>query len=159
MRFCRVGGGGAKAFGTLWLRCVWGLRPVGWVHWWGWQVVRVQRCLRGLPRVRVDLGGLVTSVVGVVAVRIWFLGGEGAALGGRPGSGVGRPVGVADSPGGGAVRAYGAAGTTITTTPTFTTSTATPENSSPPNPHDPSSSQPPRFVVRAGTWRQNEIKR
>ena len=41
----------------------------------GWQVVRVQQCPRALPRVMVALGWLASSGVGMVAVRIQFLGG------------------------------------------------------------------------------------
>ena len=55
---------------------------------------------------RVALGGLASSGVGVVAGRIGFLVGGGAAPGGRLGSGVGRPVGVAATPGGGVARAW-----------------------------------------------------
>ena len=83
---------------------------MGLVWWWGWQVVRVQWCLRGLSRVGLASGGLAFAGVGVVAVRIRFLVRAGAALGGRLGSGVGRLVGVAAIPCGDVARAWRAVG-------------------------------------------------
>ena len=65
MRFCCVRGGRGKTSCPVWIRCVRGLRRMGRVWWWGWQVVRVQWYLTGLPRMSVALGGLAPSGVGV----------------------------------------------------------------------------------------------
>ena len=75
--FRRYGVGGGGALCPLWIRCVGGLRQVGWLCWLGWQVVRIQWCPRGLPWVRLALDGLAFSGVGMVALRLRFLGGGG----------------------------------------------------------------------------------
>ena len=67
------GEGRGKALCPVWIRCVRGLRWVGRVWWWRWQVVRVQWYPRGLPRVQAALRGVVSSRVGVVALGIRLL--------------------------------------------------------------------------------------
>ena len=50
-------GRGGEASCPVWIRCVGGLRRVGWVRRREWQVVRVQFWSTGLSRIRLAIGG------------------------------------------------------------------------------------------------------